>query len=262
VSRPRRLVHTSEELADLAEARAVPVDELEQDFLLVTVAEQLQHDFPGAVCFKGGFVLRHVHGQNRVSVDIDATRFDPPKNKLEADDVRRSINRAGRNLFSVRAAEPDSAQSLDFSRIQYTGPLGRGRIAVEVSYREAVILDPMPGLIGPPFFEPFVIPAMAPEEMAAEKLRTLAQRRRPTDLSDLAYLIDRVGIDDDVVRDVVPHKFKPGLVKPGSHEDVIRANIDRMRADYESTVPALAPGAPPYDDAAKLVLGRLGRLLP
>lgn len=264
MSRPRRLVHTEEDLAELAEVLGIPADEFERDFLLVFVAEQLEHDFPGALCFKGGFVLRHVHGQERLSVDIDATRHSPSKHKLEASDVRRSINRAGGKLFVVRTpdAQTDSAQSLDFSRISYTGPLGKGVIAVEVSYREAVILEPVPAEIGPPFFEPFQIPAMAPDEMAAEKLRTLAQRRRPTDLSDLAYLLETVGVDDAVVQRVVRHKFKPGFVRAGPHEEMIRDNLEAMRADYGASVRAVAPNSHTYADAVAIVISRLNKLLP
>ena len=42
---------------------------------------------------------------------------------------------------------------------------------------------------GHPFYEPFEILTMDPGEMAAEKLRTLAQRQRATDLADLAVLL-------------------------------------------------------------------------
>jgi predicted nucleotidyltransferase component of viral defense system len=259
----RRRIHTDADLADLAESLGIPADELERDFLLVTIAAQLHGDFPGAFCFKGGFVLRHVHGQRRLSVDIDATRHSPPRHKLETDDVRRSITRAGGNLFRVRVADPetDSAQSLDFDRVSYTGPLGRGIVAVEVSYRESLVLDPIPAQIGEPFFDPFFVPVMAPDEIVAEKLRTLAQRRRPTDLSDLAFLLANVEIDHATVRRVAESKFKPGLVQQGDHRSRITANVEAMQSDYEASVHAVAPDAPPYSEAAAAVLAHLKRLL-
>lgn len=70
----RRLIHTDGDLADLAEQLAVPAAELERDFLLVSVAAQLHNDFARALCFKGGFVLRHVHGQTRLEVWPDRSR--------------------------------------------------------------------------------------------------------------------------------------------------------------------------------------------
>jgi predicted nucleotidyltransferase component of viral defense system len=259
----RRRIHTEFDLADLAEELSIPLPELERDFLLVSIAATLETDFPGALCLKGGFVLRHVHGQGRLSVDIDATRHDPPRLKLESTDVGRSITRAGGSLFRVRVAEPatDSGQSLDFDRVLYNGPVGRGRVAVEVSYREALVMSPRRVSIGPPFFDPFPVAAMAPEEMVAEKLRTLAQRRRPTDLSDLAFLLAVVGIDDVQVQQVVPEKFKPGLVQPGNHEARIRQNIDEIGSGYDESVRAVAPGAASYAEARDLVLSRLKGLL-
>lgn len=263
MSNPRRRIHTDDELADLAETLGVPASELERDFLLVNVAAQLEGDFPGALCFKGGFVLRHVHGQRRLSLDIDATRHNPPKHKFDSADVKKSITRAGGGLFRVRVPDPetDSAASLDFGRIAYTGPLGRGAIAVEVSYREELVLDPVETEIGSPFFDPFPIFAMDPHEIVAEKLRTLAQRRRPTDLSDLAYILSNVEIDATKVQEVTPHKFKPGLVQPGDHAARIRENIETIGQDYEQSVRAIAPDAHSYADAAELVKHQLGNLL-
>lgn len=259
----RRLIHSDADLADLAEQLAVPAAELERDFLLVSVAAQLHGDFPGALCFKGGFVLRHVHGQTRLSQDIDATRMAPPRHKFDADDIRRSIERAGSKLFRVRARDPetDSARSLDFGNISYHGPLGRGKIAVEVSYREGLVLAPVPAEIGPPFFEPFDVPVMAADEIVAEKLRTLVQRRRPTDLSDLAFLLTAVEIDDAQVRAIVPRKLEPGIVKQGDHEERIRESIVALRSAYNDVVPAVAPDAPPYAEASTVVLARLRSLL-
>lgn len=205
-----------------------------------------------------------MHGQSRLSVDIDATRHDPPRHKLDAADVARSIVRAGGQLFSVRSGAPetDSAQSLDFNAIRYKGPLGHGTIAVEVSYREALVLGPVSAEIGHPFYEPFPIPVMAPDEIVAEKLRTLAQRRRPTDLSDIAFLLTEVEIDDGVVRDVAVAKFRPGLVSPGDHRARIAATIDSMADEYTATIDALVRDAPPYSKAANLVLSKLKNLMP
>jgi predicted nucleotidyltransferase component of viral defense system len=256
----RRLVHTADDLRDLAEQSSTPVDMLERDFLLVSVAAQLAADFPGQLCFKGGFVLRHVLRQSRLSKDIDATRTAPPRHRLAAPDVAASIQQSARDLYRIKVGEAatDSGTSLDFDRIHFEGPCGtRGDIAVEVSYREAVQLDPINGTIGAPFYEPFTIPVLQSSEIVAEKLRTLVQRFRPTDLSDLAHLLKvaALDIDHDQVRDLVPVKFQ--LVKEGNHRARIRANIERMKPEYERAVRSVAPDAPDFDIAARAVLGNL-----
>ena len=184
-------IQTRADLLDLAERLGRPAGEVEQDFLLVQIAAQLQQDFPNQLCFKGGFVLRHAYGVDRMSVDIDATRQQPPKHKLDEGEVADSIQGAGKPLFKVRRPEAatNSKQSLDFDAIGFHGPISsKGQVAVEVSYREELCLAPIPLAIGPPYINAVIVPTMAPEEMLAEKYRTLCQRQRPTDILDAAWL--------------------------------------------------------------------------
>src|SRR5579859_1866537 len=139
------LVHTSADLQDIAEQLNKPLAEVQQDFLLVKIAAQLQDDFPGQLCFKGGFVLRHAYGTPRLSFDIDATRREPSYHKFDADDVAQSIRVAGKPLYNIPAITPatNSKNSLDFDAVTFTGPISRGRVAVEVSYRESICLEPI-----------------------------------------------------------------------------------------------------------------------
>lgn len=71
---PRRLIHHADELLELAEQQQLPIDLVERDFVLVSIAALLIEDFPGQLCFKGGFVLRHVHGHRRLSGEAFARR--------------------------------------------------------------------------------------------------------------------------------------------------------------------------------------------
>jgi predicted nucleotidyltransferase component of viral defense system len=255
----RRLVHSADELRDLAESRSVPLEILERDMLLVSIAGNLAEAFPGSLCFKGGFVLRHVHGQLRMSKDVDATRVAPPKHKLEAKLVAKVIVSSARDLYQVRVPEPatDSGVSLDFDNVKYQGPCGgSGKVAVELSYREGVVLEPAPALIGPPFYEPFEIPVLQPQEIVAEKLRAIAQRLRPTDLSDIAFLVleRKTVFEREVMRKLVREKFR---IVGGNHLQRIRQNVSRLETEYESTVRAVAPEAADYADAAAATLRHL-----
>ncbi len=205
-------------------------------------------------------------GFERVSRDVDATRYQPPRHKLDADEIADAIRVAARRgRFQVRVPEPatNSAASLDFDGIVYRGLLGSSTVDVEVSYREAVQLEPLLVEIGEPFYEPFPLPTMAPAEIVAEKLRTLAQRQKPTDLADLGELLDRHAdrIDDRLVQQVVPAKFAVGLVRDGDHRQRILANIEAMRANYQTAVAAVSPDPIDYELAARLVEAKLAHYL-
>ena len=184
---PRRIVHNEYDLQEIAEASGRGIELIERDFALVTLAAHLADQFPGMLCFKGGFVLRHVRGSGRLSGDIDATRTNPAKHKLSADDVADVMRRASDEpVLRIEPGESatNSKESLDFDRVQFRTPHQEGFVAVEISYREAVVEEPEWVMIGAPYYEQFQIPVLTLEETVAEKLRTLLQRRRATDLSE------------------------------------------------------------------------------
>lgn len=261
--RPTLLIRNHFELLDVAEQMGLSVALVERDFALMLIAARLVAEHPGRLCFKGGFVLRHVYGHERFSKDIDTTRTNPPKNKLDADEIAETIRRAGmKNLLTLDPGVPatDSGTSLDFASVGYRGPLGEGSVAVEVSYREAVVEPPELVDVGPPYYESFTIPVMALDEIVAEKLRTLAQRLRPTDLADLAMILDKHDIDERRVRTLAAKKFD--LVRGGDRRARIEESVAAMGASYDAVVTAVAPDAPDYGRATELVSKRLGGLLP
>lgn len=194
---PVRRIRNEFELQDLVDSLGRDSALVEQDFALMTIAAGLVAKYGDALCFKGGFVLRHVHGHERFSKDIDATRINPPKNKLDSADVAKVIRDAS-----------------------------------------------MRGLV----------------EIVAEKLRALAQRDRPTDLSDLAMILTTEAVDEERVRELVAKKFE--LVRPGNHRGRIEETIARLGGQYDDAIRAVAPDAPAYEPAAKAVLSRLASLLP
>lgn len=233
--KPRRLWGSSSELADLLEAMPGGMDIAVRDFALITLAGQLSTSFPRQLVFKGGFVLRHVHGILRFSKDVDTTRHDPPQHKLEGEEVAEAIRQASiRNIvrFSPDKPATDSARSLDFDNVQVIGEtFPNSSVQVEVSYREAVVDDPVEAYIGEPFYEEFGLLTMTVEEMAAEKIRALAQRLRPTDLADLAVMLARSTTSDADIARLALVKFE--LVAKGQANRNVR--IERQLRDMADT---------------------------
>jgi predicted nucleotidyltransferase component of viral defense system len=265
MSLPRRLIHNEYDLQDIAEQQDRPIELIERDFALVTVAAHLVDQFPGQLCFKGGFVLRHVRGHTRFSGDLDATRTNPPKHKIAATEIAEAMRRAtDEPMLRIDPGAPatDSQNSLDFDQIAFHTPHHDGQIAVEISYREAVVDEPDWANIGPPYYAEFQVPVLTLEETVAEKLRTLLQRLRPTDLSDLALILRDHGdqMDRAHIRELAAAKFT--LVKQGDRQGRIESNVEAMRASYDETVPGLAFDAPSFAEARALVLATLTSFLP
>jgi len=236
-----------------------------RDFALLTLAGQLATTFPGQLVFKGGFVLRHAHGVYRVSKDVDATRHAPAKHKLDSDEVARAIRDASIHdvvRFQPKPPTTDSARSLDFDQVEVLGTeFPDSSVQVEVSYREELVDEPELANIGAPFYEPFEILTMTKEEMAAEKLRAIAQRLRPTDLADLSWLLSATQASDDHIAEITVEKFE--LVKTGRENKLMRieSRLAEMADTYDIEVPSLFPEAPSYREAMAIVGPRLKRLV-
>jgi predicted nucleotidyltransferase component of viral defense system len=135
-------------------------------------------------------------------------------------------------------------------------------VAVEISYREAVVDEPEWVMIGTPYYEQFQIPVLTLEETVAEKLRTLLQRRRATDLSDLALILDEHGerLERARVKELASIKFE--LVKQCDRRARLESNVEDLRNEYELTIPGLDPDAPPFEDAKELLRSSLSSLMP
>jgi predicted nucleotidyltransferase component of viral defense system len=237
-----------------------------RDFALLTLVGHLSATFPRELVFKGGFVLRHVHGFLRFSSDADSTRHAPPLHKLDADEVAKAMREASVNdivRFDPQAPATDSARSLDFDDVRISGStIPSGRVQIEISYREGVVAEPASAYVGAPFYDPFEILVMTLPEMSAEKLRALAQRIRPTDLADLAKMLMREDVVDEDIARIAPHKFE--LVRQGNDNRVerIEQHLREMKADYDAVVPGLFPEAPPYVEAMDIVWPRIKKLIP
>lgn len=249
-------VRNDYELQDAADGQRISLEDAVRDMALLSVMASLSDTFGGRVIFKGGAALRFGHGATRTSRDADATITQPAKAPIPADEVRHAIANARTGQF-LRIAVPHAPQtdnrfSLDFDQVQFTCSTVAGTLDVELSFREDVVLPALPIAIGLPYFEPFEVLTMRPVEMAGEKLRTLAQRRRGTDLSDCVLLGQLAKSELSLLPGVRAEKFK--LVRDGLGPEELRERIEALELQYELDVRAVDPSAPDYNTAKQAAL--------
>ena len=266
VTGPTRTWGSAFQLDDLLSEMPGGVEVAARDFALVTLVGHLAASFPRELVFKGGFVLRHVHGFLRFSSDADSTRHAPAHHKLDFEEVARVIRDASVGdivRFDPQLPATDSARSLDFDDVRISGAKIRpDKVQIEVSYREGVIDEPTNAFVGAPFYESFEILVMTLSEMSSEKLRALSQRVRPTDLADLAVMLLREETSDDDIARLSVHKFE--LVRQGAANRVerIEQHLREIGVEYDAVVPGLFPEAPTYAEAMEAVWPRIQPLIP
>lgn len=249
-------MHTDVELQDIADRLGVTLEDAARDLALLAVMASLADDFGERVVFKGGSALRFAHGATRTSRDTDATVVKPANSPIAHEDVMASIAKArmGQFLRYTLPKAPATANkySLDIDKIGFSCAEIAGTLDVELSFREDVVLQPTRHPIGQPYFESFLASTMRPVEMAAEKLRTLAQRQRGTDLSDCVTLEQLAHDEISLLPQVREAKFR--LVRDGTGPDEIITRIDQIASRYEADVRAVDPDAAEYQTARAAAL--------
>ncbi len=257
---------TPEELQDFAETYGIAIDLAQRDYVACRVAHAIASDQTVAdtIAFKGGFVLRIGHASPRASKDINGT-LGTKKQNLEPARLQRIVRNGCHDLeirFTPRTAIAGT-DSLDFGEIGYQGPVGAGRLALELSLREDWIMPRRRLSIDAYGIPPFEVCSMALPEIVAEKWRCLVQRspRRPGDPYDLWFLWTVVrgrteappedAVVPDRIRRLVPQKVTLGRKESAR---VLREALAGYRPGWEGARgDAIPADSPRFDEVAGAV---------
>jgi len=175
----------------------VPLHVLELDYVQAVVLRGVYAR--DDLVFKGGTCLRKLHGLPRFSEDLDFSLASPEVGEAEARaTVEEGAAMMGRAGMHVEIKDWKAGRGVYLCRLRYEGPLftgddtSRGTLQIEVS-RHVPIMEPAWTSIASDYVDAgtFLVRAMDPTEMAAEKLRSLRQRRKPRDLLDLWFLLGK-----------------------------------------------------------------------
>jgi Uncharacterized conserved protein len=223
-----------------------------QALILNSLAEQ-------PVVFKGGTYLWFFHGLQRFSEDLDFTATGALSNDLSAH-VSNDLALFGveNNIKNIEGS--NAATSF---RVAAKGPLNTGEkdicyVYVEISKREKVIMKSLSVKLDIPAYQiPIkVIPGMALDEVAAEKVRAIMSRNKARDVYDLYYLIKEKGI-----------KFNPDLTnkklaylgKSFSREEFIE-ELNRKEDIFERELKGILFVKPPdFNEAKHIIEDWVGR---
>ena len=241
---------TRQQLQRLAQRERIGLPAQERDYLqhllLALVYARSQ-----TLVFKGGTALRIVYRGPRYSEDLD---FNTPNGLAEAQQIWRDVvgelERYGIEAEIREAWAGEAGYSFDVS---YHGPLydsrdrTKGKVRVDLNLRDESV-EVQRQLISPEYDDvrPFVITALAPAHLLAEKVRALLVRGKPRDLYDL-WLIQSKGwpVDWGLVDQEL------SLYAQLFSLDRLQAALDRIAPDWERDLRPLLPQLPAFDDARR-----------
>lgn len=202
----------------------LPLHILEQDYVQALFLQELYREADD-VAFKGGTFLKHAHGLDRFSEDLDFTRLAPTPLDDVFDETAAALERYALQATIDRVdRRPDSM----LARLRYEGPLydgsdrSRGSVELEVSTRDDVVREPDWRRLFFPYPETRAVTALCLriEEALAEKLRALSTRTRGRDLYDCWFLLQQ-GIE------IVPDLFEAKMAVVGEPPTVVLSITER-----------------------------------
>jgi predicted nucleotidyltransferase component of viral defense system len=179
----------------------LPLHIMEQDYIQSLLLRELYRVTDGLIS-KGGTFLRHAHGLDRYSQDLDFTLQGEkdPEGKLA-----HSVSEL--SYYGIEAVmDRRQDRRLSFTaRLRYRGPLydgserSMGAMSLEVSRRDDLFLQPAWVRLFFEYPEARVVNVLGlqKEEILAEKLRALATRGKGRDLYDVWFLLKQ-GVEMDI----------------------------------------------------------------
>lgn len=243
-------------MIDRARLRALhgvdlPLHILEQDYVQALFLQELYRETDELV-FKGGTYLKHVHGLDRFSEDLDFTRdgdvaiaavFKTAADNLDRYGLAATIDRIDRQANTVRG------------RLRYEGPLfdgadrSRGRIDLDVSTRDDIVRNPEWRRLFVPYPETRAVTArcLVVEEAFAEKLRALSTRSLGRDLYDCWFLLQQeVPIE--------PALFSRKMAAIGESN---RVRISTTQREWDRELSVLVEHPPAYEVVLETVVNEV-----
>lgn len=239
---------TKAQIQRLAQRHGIGMQAQERDYLQHLIL-WLLYSRSQELVFKGGTALRLLCRGNRYSEDLD---FNGPDDVAELESLWQAVV-AGLEDFGV-VAETRNAWTSDVGYsfdVSFQGPLydGRartkGKVRVDVNRRLEQV-EIQRELVTSEYDDvrPFVVTALTPEHLMAEKIRALLVRGKPRDLYDI-WLLLRQGVRPDEA--LIERKL--ALYEMTWSPDALQKALDRVRAGWERDLRPLLPQFVPYEVA-------------
>lgn len=206
------------------------------------------------IVFKGGTALRLVHKSNRYSEDLD---FNSYTNQTEA--VLKNAVKRLENFGIEGEIKDEYTQKRSYtSRLVYKGPLyvsgekGKGGIDIEVSLREETI-EKKTKFVSSQYedINDFLITVLSLEHITAEKVRALMIRKKPRDLYDLWFLINK-GISAE--KKLLDKKLR--LYDREFEIKGLKEAINEVQKGWKRDLEMLLPSIPDFETVSAKVLER------
>lgn len=239
---------SKEELNRIAQQTGLTLYQQEKDYLLKLFLYFYYKHYNGAI-FKGGTCLKYLLGLPRFSEDLDFNIKHPSIFLEQVKSTLEKIKLLGINYYFLKE---ESFKDSYTCEIGFEGPLFTGtrqtqnKFRIDAGYRTGTFKKPEWKLIKseyPETSENFLVQIMAMEEIMAEKIIAMFQRKKGRDIFDLWFLMNA---KVELNKELLAKKLKKENQKIDVH------NIVNKR-EYERDMFRLTSKVIPYEQIQKEV---------
>jgi predicted nucleotidyltransferase component of viral defense system len=231
---------TKAELVAIAKKEKLPLGTIEKDFVITYMLKRIyESELKNSLLFKGGTALHKLYFHKRFSVDLDFTllqHIDPVdvKGVLEGGVIKSRV-KALHEIGSSTRITLGYISVLDFAN----------RIFLDIRKGEKPLLPPIWQTIQSPFFHDFAVLTFRLEELLAEKLRVLMQRKKPRDYLDLYFSAEYGKVDFD--KTVSLAKKKLSSFREEFDKKKIFEGIELVQHLWEQDLREIMPSVPDFN---------------
>lgn len=248
---------SKEELREYAKTRKLNLGQAERDYFQNILLFILYENFGKELVFKGGTALNRAYGLERFSEDLD---FTLTKKKELKELIQKGLEKFYLDTEIIEKKFPRGIKYV----LRIKGPLYIGRreslckLQLDFGFRENIILEPKIITLGRLLRElpPFDVIVMSPEEILAEKVRTIMSRTKARDVYDLWFLIGRgTKIDLDLI------ERKLDYYQAEFSFNKFKKHLDLKKEIWETELTPLIPKVPSFREVKRLILEKFEKVV-
>jgi len=240
-----------DELVRIARKEELPLGTIEKDFVLTYILKKIyESSLKDKLIFKGGTALHRLYLHKRMSIDLDFTEISPVKsNEIKKIIEDKNINSKIREI--VRTDKSTKIVLSYISVLEY-----KNNIVLDISKREKPILKLIKKKAKSPYFKEIEILTFQFEELIAEKIRAIEQRKRPRDYLDIFYILNKKSFDFEKSLKIAKQKLK--LDKDSFDIERIFSDLDVVRNLWERDLTTILPDIPDFDKVIRKLKKKFG----
>lgn len=211
---------TTDEIRKTAREKRFPAGVIEKDYALMWLLYGIYNSrLKDILAFKGGTALSKAYFPKfwRLSEDLDFTivkDVKPSEIETMLKDCFSMINEMTGMSFHIVSFHSNPEHAI--ISVQFTGPLGKNAIRMDISLNEILATKPLKREIADDYSDSrkFAVLVYSLDEVLLEKLRSIIQRGKSRDYFDVWMLLKKNRFDKDKIKELFIKKCEFKNIKP------------------------------------------------